>query len=72
VNYVIEGLEGATLHGLAPDVVIAPGKITPVTALVKVPKSVLKSDVTPLTFIAEVSEKQRLSIKYKTVFMGPK
>jgi len=72
VNYVIEGLDGASLHGLADDVVIAPGKITPVTALVKVPKSALNGDVTPLTFIAKVSEKERLSIKYKTVFMGPK
>ncbi len=72
VNYVIEGIDGATVHGLSENLVIEAGKVTPVTALVRVPKGVLTESVTPIKFIAKVAEKERLSIKYKTVFMGPK
>ena len=72
INYVLDGLDGARLHGVAENIVIPPGKVTPVTALIRVPKDQLSEAITPITFIAEVAEKERLSIKYKTVFTGPK
>ena len=41
IHFAIEGLEGATLHGLA-DMKIEPGKVTPVTALVRAPSRTTK------------------------------
>jgi polyferredoxin len=72
INYVLKGIEGATLHGVPSDIVLEPGKLVPFTALVRVPKEQLTNPITPLTFRAEVADKERLSIQYKTVFSGPK
>ena len=72
VTYVIEGIDGATLHGVDESITLPPGKVTPITALVRVKKDALTGTITPLTFIAKVAEKERLSIKYNTVFTGPK
>jgi cytochrome c oxidase accessory protein FixG len=72
VNYVLDGIEGATLHGVPNDIVLEPGKLVPFTALVRVPKEQLSKPITPLIFRAVVADKARLSIQYKTVFSGPK
>jgi polyferredoxin len=72
VNYVLDGIEGATLHGVPNDIVLEPGKLVPFTALVRVPKEQLSKPITPLIFRAVVADKARLAIQYKTVFSGPK
>lgn len=70
IHFEIEGIEGATLHGLT-DMSIDPGKVVPVTALVRVPADKLKDDLVPIIFKGEV-ENSVLDISYKSMFMSPK
>jgi len=72
INYSIQGLDGATLHGLSGELTIEPGKVIPVTALVRVPVDKLSKDIMPIVFTGTVSSMPHLSIKYNSMFMGPK
>ncbi|PTB81995.1 hypothetical protein C9933_02310, partial [Methylophaga nitratireducenticrescens] len=55
VQYGISGLEGATLHGIDHSVIIEPGKVIPLQALVRVPDGELNTELEHLTFIANAS-----------------
>jgi polyferredoxin len=70
IHFEIEGLEGATLHGLA-DMKIEPGKVIPVTALVRVPQDRLTADLIPIVFKGEV-ENSSIDISYESMFISPK
>jgi cytochrome c oxidase accessory protein FixG len=70
IHFEIEGLEGATLRGLS-DMVLEPGKMTPVTALVRVPRDQLKKELIPIVFKGEV-DNSTIAISYKSIFMSPK
>jgi cytochrome c oxidase accessory protein FixG len=70
IHFAIEGLEGATLHGLA-DMKIEPGKVTPVTALVRAPQEQLNAGLIPIVFIGKV-ENSTIAIRYESMFMSPK
>ena len=69
IHFEIEGLEGAVLHGLA-DMEIEPGKVIPVTALIRVPLERITADLIPIVFKGEV-ENSPITISYKSMFMSP-
>ncbi|MDF1589251.1 MAG: cytochrome c oxidase accessory protein CcoG [Gammaproteobacteria bacterium] len=71
LNFTIEGIEGATLHGLS-EMIVEPGKVIPVTALVRVPEQYMTSDLTPILFKGSVESNDHISVRYKSMFMGPK
>ena len=72
VQYQIEGLEGASLHGVHDSYVLEPAKVLTVTALVRVPESELQSGISPLTFNVEVIDGPQSDISYQTIFIAPK
>jgi len=71
VRFDIEGLEGATLHGLK-EITVEPGKVVPVTALVRVPSEKLTTDLSPIIFKGEIDSMGHISLRYKSMFTGPK
>lgn len=71
LNFSIQGLDGATLHGLN-EMTVEPGKVIPVTALVRVPANKLNSDLIPIIFKGDVESNSAISVRYKSMFMSPK
>ncbi|NOQ93689.1 MAG: cytochrome c oxidase accessory protein CcoG [Methylophaga sp.] len=71
ISFGIKGLDGATLHGLKL-MTVEPGKVVPVTALVRVPEDKLKEGVTPIIFTGEVLSDSNITLHYKSMFMAPK
>ncbi|MDC9725259.1 MAG: cytochrome c oxidase accessory protein CcoG [Gammaproteobacteria bacterium] len=71
IRFDIKGLDGATLHGLKL-MTVEPGKVVPVTALVRVSEDKLKEGVTSLIFTGEVLSDSNITLKYKSMFMAPK
>jgi len=71
VRYHIEGIEGATLHGLEQSYTVLPGHVIPLTALVRVGQEAVESGISPLTFRAEVLEGAEAEIQTNTVFIAP-
>ncbi len=69
IHFDIEGIESATLHGLS-DMSIEPGKVIPVTALVRVPLDELKNGPIPIIFKGKV-ENSPISVSYRSMFIGP-
>jgi polyferredoxin len=72
VRYQISGLEGASLHGMDEEVMIEPGRVIPVTALVRAPESAIEDGLAPIAFSAEVLEQPQLNTTYESMFMGPR
>jgi polyferredoxin len=72
VSYTISGLEGATLHGIDESVIIEPGKVSPLQALVRIPDGKLQTELEHLTFTANVISNPDISVHYESIFMGPK
>ncbi len=70
INFHVEGLDGAILHGLTT-IKVEPGEVIPVTALVKIPENKLPSELAPIIFMGTV-EDSNLTVKYQSMFMGPK
>lgn len=70
VNFNIEGLEGATLHGIT-EMIVDPGEVIPVTALIRVPEKYMTSTLAPIVFKGSVAD-SNLTVEYKSMFMGPK
>ncbi len=70
INFHVEGLEGAILHGLTT-MTVEPGEVIPVTALVRVPEDKLPTELVPIIFMGTVKNSD-LTVKYKSMFMGPK
>lgn len=71
LKFNIEGLEGATLHGLG-EITVEPGKVIPVTALVRVPEEYITSDLVPIMFKGIVESNPGIVVQYKSMFMSPK
>ena len=71
VRFDVEGLDGATLHSLK-QITVKPGKVVPVTALVRVPAEQFTSGIAPIIFRGEVDDHSNISLRYKSMFMGPK
>jgi len=70
VHFVIEGLNGASLHGLT-EMKIKPGEVVPITALIRVPEKNLNPGLTPILFKGIVDGSE-FTIEYKSMFMAPK
>jgi len=72
LNFSIDGIEGATLHGLTV-MKVEPGKVIPVTALVRVPEGAIESNLSPITFRGIADSNENITVEYKSMFfMGPK
>jgi cytochrome c oxidase accessory protein FixG len=71
LDFSIEGIEGATLHGLER-MDVAPGKVIPVTALVRVPEANMVGEIMPIVFKGKVESNDRIQVRYQSMFMGPK
>ena len=71
VRYRVTGLAGAELHGLQPEYTVEPGKVIPLTALVRVPVDKATTGVSRLQFIAEVLEDPSSTTEYETIFTAP-
>ncbi|HEC72948.1 MAG TPA: cytochrome c oxidase accessory protein CcoG [Methylophaga aminisulfidivorans] len=72
VRFEVNGLEGASLHGMNDEVVVEPGKVVPVTALVRVPEANLNGGLSPIEFKADVLNNEAISSTYQSMFMAPK
>ena len=71
VRYQVSGVDGATLQALDEVVMVEPGHVVPIQALVKVPADKIDSATMPLYFEAQVVDNPALNSRYETVFMGP-
>jgi len=71
VSYSVSGLAGASLHGMEQEVIVEPGRVVPVTALVRAPADVTEDGLAPITFEARVREQPDLSTTYNSMFMTP-
>lgn len=71
VRYDVEGLEGATLHGMGDKITVQPGKVVPVTALVRVPDDKVQKGLVPIQFKAVVLNNSAISTSYESMFMAP-
>lgn len=71
VSYSVSGLAGASLHGMEEEVIVEPGRVVPVTALVRAPAEVTEDGLAPLTFKATVREQPQLNSSYDSMFMAP-
>ena len=58
------------MHGLT-EMTVQPGKVIPVTALVRVHEKDLKTELAPIVFKGEV-ENSSITVRYQSMFMGPK
>ncbi len=70
VRYQVSGVDGATLQALDEVVMVEPGHVVPIQALVKVPADKIDSATMPLYFEAQVVDNPALNSRYETVFMG--
>jgi polyferredoxin len=71
VSYSVSGLEGASLHGMEQEVIVEPGRVVPVTALVRAPAEVTEDGLAAITFEAKVLEQPQLNTRYDSMFMAP-
>ncbi len=71
IRFTINGIEGATLYGLEENIEIAPGKVASAYAWVRVSEKDLPSDIAPIVFIGDVLSDADISLKYKSMFVGP-
>lgn len=71
VRYQVTGIDGAKLQEFNDAVVVKPGHVVPMQALVRVPASQINAPTMPLYFEAEVIDNPSLNSRYETVFMGP-
>jgi hypothetical protein len=53
-------------------VIVEPGRVIPVTALVRAPAEVSGDGLVPIAFTANVLEQPDLTTTYDSIFMGPK
>ncbi len=71
LHFTINGIEGATLHGL-DRMSVEPGKVIPVSALVRVPSDKMTAELTPIIFKGVVDSDRDIVIQYQSMFVGPK
>ena len=72
IKYHIEGLRGASLHGANDIFTVEPGKIVPITALVKVAEHNLTSDLVPIVFKVTIISEPMITARYESMFIAPK
>lgn len=72
IRYTVSGLKGVTVVGLDQTFIAEPGRIVPITALVRLPKH-LQGDQTlhDISFTASAVSNDDISNSYDTVFITP-
>jgi cytochrome c oxidase accessory protein FixG len=71
VNYEISGLSIAELSGLPERVIVEPGKMSSVTAYVRVAEKQLVSGLQDIKFIAKIIDENSINVNYDSVFITP-
>jgi cytochrome c oxidase accessory protein FixG len=71
VNYDISGLAIAELSGLPARVIVEPGKMSSVTAYVRVAEKQLISGLQDIKFIANIIDEDSTNVHYDSVFIAP-
>ncbi len=72
VRVTVDGLDGVTLVGADKPFLARPGKVTPYTVYLKMPRYQLKQESTPVHFELVGVEKPELTSRYESMFIGPK
>lgn len=72
VTVTTEGLEGVTLVGADKPFVARPGKVTPYTVYLKLPRRQLTAESVPVNFKLVGVEKPELTSTYESMFIGPR
>lgn len=72
VKVVATGPEGLTLSGIKKNILMKLGKVTPVTAFIKIPFASLNDDITPVRFSVINSRTDELYKEYESMFVSPK
>ncbi len=67
-----EGLEGVTLVGAEEPLLVQPGKVTPYTVYLRLPRFSLQEDSMPVIFKLDSIEKPEISASYESMFLGPR
>jgi hypothetical protein len=67
-----KGFEKMNLVGADESISTRPGRITAHTVFLRVPKSELKSERTPVTFTVTSDNDETITIEYESMFFGPK
>jgi len=71
IKFKIEGLDGASLHGLTK-MTVSPGKVIPVTALIRVAEEDITSDLVPVIFSGIDEVNPQITVEYKSMFISSK
>ncbi len=72
VRVTTEGLDGVTLVGADKPFLARPGKVTPYTVYLRLPRFELKKESVPVYFTLQGIEKPELTSKYESMFLGPR
>ncbi|MBT7306685.1 MAG: cytochrome c oxidase accessory protein CcoG [Gammaproteobacteria bacterium] len=72
VTIATEGLDGVELVGADEPFLARPGKVTPYTVYLRMPRRALESSSMPVYFTLVGVEQPELSAKYKSMFLGPR
>lgn len=72
IQYRVVGLPQATVIGIDKPLAIEPGKVVPITALVRVPKTAqTEQKMRPFTFVATDVDFPEITNSYETIFTSP-
>lgn len=72
VRVTTEGLEGVTLVGADDPFVARPGKVTPYTVYLKLPRRKMEGSSLPVTFVLQEIKQENLTAEYESMFLGPR
>lgn len=72
VTVTIDGLDGAELVGAEKSFPVRPGKVTPYTVYLRLPRRAMSGQSTPVYFNLEGVEKPELTSRYESMFIGPR
>jgi cytochrome c oxidase accessory protein FixG len=72
VTVTAEGLEGATLVGAEEPLLTRPGKVTPYTVYLRLPRFSMQGESMPVAFRLTGVEQPELMVKYESMFLGPR
>ncbi len=72
VRVTAEGLEGVDLVGAEEPFFARPGRVTPYTVYLRLPRSKLTAESVPVDFRLQGLEKPELTSSYESMFLGPR
>ena len=72
VKVTVAGPDGLNMSGVQKNILMKMGKVTPVTAFIKIPSASLKDDITPIFFKVVNSKTDEVYKEYESMFVSPK